>query len=85
MGDPQINGFQMLVGNLCRLDFGFGSLPPTACGGFQNWHGGTVTAPRLPKIQTQPNSGESVKIELSQRDRLLDGVLLWIDFAAAAK
>jgi len=27
---------------------------------------GTLTVPRLPKIQTQPNSGESVKIELSQ-------------------
>jgi hypothetical protein len=36
MGNPQINGFQMLIGNLRRLDFGFGSLPPTGCGGFQN-------------------------------------------------
>jgi hypothetical protein len=35
-GNPQINGFQMGIGNLRRLDFGFGSLPPTLYGGFQN-------------------------------------------------
>jgi hypothetical protein len=36
MGNPQINNFQMGIGNLRRLDFGFGSLPPTICGDFQN-------------------------------------------------
>jgi hypothetical protein len=36
MGNPQINSFQMLIGNLRGLNFGFGSLPPTACGGYQN-------------------------------------------------
>jgi hypothetical protein len=36
MGNSQINGFQMLIGNLRGLDFGFRSLPPTTCGGFQN-------------------------------------------------
>jgi hypothetical protein len=33
MGNPQVNSFQMLIGNLRALDFGFGSLPPTTCGG----------------------------------------------------
>ena len=33
--NPQMNGFQMLIGNLRGLDFGFGSLPPTVCSGFQ--------------------------------------------------
>jgi hypothetical protein len=36
LGDPQINRFQMLIGNLRSVVFGFGSLPPTACGGFQD-------------------------------------------------
>jgi hypothetical protein len=36
MGNAEINSFQMLIGNLRGLDFGFGSLPPTVCGGFQN-------------------------------------------------
>jgi hypothetical protein len=36
MGNPQIDSFQMWIGNPCGLDFGFGSLPPTVCGGFQN-------------------------------------------------
>jgi hypothetical protein len=36
MGNPQINGFQMLIGDLCGLDVGFGRLPPTVCGGIQN-------------------------------------------------
>jgi hypothetical protein len=33
MGNPQINGFQMWIGNQRCLGFDFGSLPPTACGG----------------------------------------------------
>jgi hypothetical protein len=36
IGDPQIDSFQMSIGNLRGLNFGFGSLPPTACGGSQN-------------------------------------------------
>jgi hypothetical protein len=36
MSNPQINSFQMLIGNLRGLDFCFGGLPPTVCGGFQN-------------------------------------------------
>jgi hypothetical protein len=36
MGNPQINSFQMLIGNLRGLYFGFGSLPPTLYSGFQN-------------------------------------------------
>jgi hypothetical protein len=36
MGNPHINGFQMLIGDLRGLDFGLGRLPPTVCGGFQN-------------------------------------------------
>jgi hypothetical protein len=36
MGNPQINGFQMLIGDLRGLHFVFGSLPPTVFGGFQN-------------------------------------------------
>jgi hypothetical protein len=36
MGNPQIKSFQMLIRNLRGLDFGFGGLPPTVCGGFQN-------------------------------------------------
>jgi hypothetical protein len=35
LGNPQINGFQMLIGDLRGLDFGFGCLPPTGCGGLQ--------------------------------------------------
>jgi hypothetical protein len=34
MRNSQIIGFQMLIGNMGRLDFGFGRLPPTAYGGF---------------------------------------------------
>jgi hypothetical protein len=67
LSNPQIDSFQMSIGNLRGLDFGFGSLPPTACGGVQIRHWGTLTVPRLPKIQSQLNSGETVKIELSQR------------------
>jgi hypothetical protein len=36
VGDPKINRFQMLIGNLRGVVFGFGSLPPTLCGGLQN-------------------------------------------------
>jgi hypothetical protein len=45
MSNPQINSFQMLIGNLRGLDFCFGGLPPTVCGGFQNWHGAPSSTP----------------------------------------
>jgi hypothetical protein len=36
MGNAEKNSFQMLIRNLRGLEFGFGSLPPTVRGGFQN-------------------------------------------------
>jgi hypothetical protein len=35
MRNALINGFQVLIGNLRGLDFGFGRLPPTIYAGFQ--------------------------------------------------
>jgi hypothetical protein len=38
IGNPQIDNLQVSIFNLRCLDFGFRSLPPTACGGFQIRH-----------------------------------------------
>jgi hypothetical protein len=54
MGDPQINSFQMLIGNLRGLDFGFGPLAADSMRPFSKLTWGTLTVPRLPKVQRQP-------------------------------
>jgi hypothetical protein len=50
-----------------RLGFRLRQLAANSLWLFSKLTWGTLTVPRLPRIQSQPNSGASVKIELSER------------------